>query len=425
MEYGGPEIKKRDLSSRCAIARFTSVNDMRSKNQSSIDRAGLLKWLANHRELSLSPAELIDALAHRLMNAGIPVSRAYCTLRDLNPQILARTFLWHRDRGGREADRLIGEPQTPEFFASPIHLIYEGAEGIRRRLSDPATANDFPILDEIRAEGGTDYVAMPLRFTDGSRHFLSWATDQPNGFTTEQLSCLYDLLPVLCLRLEVEHVRHVANALLQTYLGRGAAERVVRGAVHRGTGRATNAIIFFSDLRGFTRLADTLPTEETIRVLNEYYDAISVPVQHYGGDILKLIGDGLLAIFPLADEPERVNRIACGTVSAARHAIKRVSEVPSTRLPESVDVIRCGIALHVGEVMFGNVGTADRLDFTAIGPAVNETVRVESLSKVLDQPILTTAAFARLECSVELQSLGFHALRGVREPKELFAPKSD
>ncbi len=382
-------------------------------------RHEIASWLAEHSGVAVHPTQLISSLSERLVSAGFPIFRVYATLRDLHPQIMARTFLWERDKGSEEIDRFFDEINSKQYLESPVYALNQsGASGFRQRLDVAGEKLPYPILYDIKADGATDYVAMPLQFTDGSRHFWSWATDAPGGFTTDQLTFLYDLMPLICLRLELENSQHVMHHLLETYLGTDAAHRVIGGSIHRGEGEEIDAIVFFSDLRGFTRLADSSKPGDVVKVLSAYYESVATPVQERGGDVLKLVGDGLLAIFPLRGAD--VDTMGCRAVSAARDATRRLAAVPDEELPEGVQNLRAGIALHTGKVTYGNVGAQDRLDFTVIGPAVNEVVRVEELSKRLERSVLVTSAFANLKCTTDLLSLGFHALRGVREPKEIF-----
>ena len=384
-------------------------------------RHEIASWLAEHSGQAIPPTQLISTLCERLLSSGFPIFRAYATLRDLHPQILARTFTWQRDKGSQEIDRFRDEINSDGYLESPVYALNRsGASGFRQRLDIPGEPLPYPVLSEIRDEGATDYVAMPLQFTDGSRHFWSWATDAPGGFTTDQLTFLYDLMPLICLRLELENSQHVMQHLLATYLGADAATRVIGGSIDRGQGEEIDAIVFFSDLRGFTRLADAHKPADVVRVLSAYYESMAMPVQDRGGDVLKLVGDGLLAIFPINSAKNDIDTVGCRAITAARDATRRLEAVRTDDLPDGVDELRAGIALHRGKVTYGNVGAQNRLDFTVIGPAVNEAVRVEELSKRLERKILVTSAFADLECTDDLLSLGFHALRGVREPKEIF-----
>lgn len=382
----------------------------------------LASWLADHGGQFLGARELLSQICDRLNLADIPVARANLVLRDAHPQIAARAFLWQKDEGSRETALPFTDDRSQDFIDSPIHLILSGAGGVRNRLDGAEPQIDFPITKDLAAQGYTDYVAMPIVFSDQSRHFISFTSDQPGGFTVEHLKSIYDLMPLICLRLEVDHSKLVNKTLLNTYLGRGASERVVNGLIRRNEGDKIDAIVVYSDLRGFTRLADTLPADVVVQTLGIYYDTVSQPIERFGGDIIKMMGDGMLAIFPYVDPMTGPceNVQACEAARAVMAAHQDLLAIPGRDLPDGVNELRAGFSLHIGPVTFGNVGSATRLDFTVIGAAVNEATRVEALTKTLGYPILTTAAFAELSCDIGLTSLGSHALRGVREPKEIF-----
>jgi adenylate cyclase len=278
---------------------------------------------------------------------------------------------------------------------------------------------DFAVTRELREEGATDYVGMALVFSDTTRHFVSWTTDRPGGFTTDEITFFDLILPLMCMRLELAHARRITEQLLNTYLGSDATRRIISGDIRRSQGEDMAAVIFYCDLRGFTRMTDFLKPSEIIAVLGDYFDAVAGPVRLHGGDVIKMIGDGMIAIFPVKDGVG-VAKAAREAVDAAREARQALEAIPSERLPDGVDRLAAGFALHVGQVTFGNIGSRDRLDFTVIGPPVNEVSRIEPLTKVLGHSILLTADFAALSSGVEARSLGFHALRGVREPREIF-----
>lgn len=385
-------------------------------------RNRLAVWLADHGGRAFTPTDLLTELCTALSEEGIPLFRVGMSLNDYHPQLAARSFIWQRGAGTEEIERQLTTRASPQYLASPVKVIHDGASGLRRRLDIERPLIDFPILDELKAEGATDYVAMALPFADGSRHFISWATDAPGGFKSRQLQRLYDLMPLLSLRLELDHARGATKTLLTTYLGNDAARRIIGGRIRRGQAERINAILLFADLRGFTALADTLPPDDVVRLLSEYYECVAAPVAAFGGDIVKMMGDGILAIFPIPEDvpKARVEHIACGAVAATKRAKACLEGLPPERLPQGAWPLRAGFALHAGPITFGNVGSLNRLDYTIVGPAVNEVHRVEQLTKVLGHSVLVTEPFARIRCSVSLTSLGFHALRGVREPKELF-----
>ncbi len=384
-------------------------------------------WLSHHRGKALTAAEILAGACEGLLARGVPVARVLCGLEEAHPQIESIGLRWTRQDGISESVFAYREGPDPDsYLLSPVRVIDDGASAIRRPLHRNDCPMDFPILSELRDEGATDYLATALVFSDGKRNFISWVTDAPGGFTPDQLAEIDSCSPLLALRLEIERRNAMMSTLLRTYLGNAAAERIAKGTIRRFQCESINAIILYTDLRGFTNIADRLAPDETIRVLGLYYEAVAGPIQYFNGDIIKFIGDGVLAIFPVEKDapPQRMDHVACGANAAVRRAQQAIADIDPARLPAGVAGLKAGFALHSGEVAFGNVGSPDRLDFTAIGSAVNEVVRVEALTKQLGFPVLTTAAFAGLECTVQLESVGFHALRGVSEPKELFRPIS-
>jgi adenylate cyclase len=293
-------------------------------------------------------------------------------------------------------------------------VLHQGAAAVRRRLDIPAPQLDFPIQRDLADEGATDYVAMPLRFSSGDMGYISWVSDRPGGFNTSDLALLYDLLPLIALRLELEASYHVSKSLMETYLGRDAARHVLTGQIKRGRGKHIRAAILLSDLRDFTAMSDRLPADEVIALLNDYFDIMATQVQEHGGEVLKFIGDGMLAVFNVG---RSLPDAACG--QAMQAAIEAVRALTALNL-DRAEKLEVGIALHLGDVVYGNIGAADRLDFTVIGAAVNEAARIEGLCRSLEKQILVSAEFARGFTSKPLISVGLHHLRGVSEGQELF-----
>lgn len=387
-------------------------------------KSPIAAWLADHNGGRVTANELFQGFCDRLAEDGIPLYRVSLNVRDSHPQIAGRAIFWVREQGIEQIAYDYARRDSPEYLDSPIKVIHDGAGGLRRRLMGPKANLDFPVLQELRDGGSADFVAMPIVFSDGTRHYISLTTDRYDGFTEAELTRLYDLLPLFSLRIELEHARHTSRTLMQTYLGQQAARRVIGGEIRRGGGESIEAIVLFCDLRGFTNLvARHTPTEVT-DTLSLYYEALAGPVEEFGGDIVKMMGDGLLAIFPVTDAAGDfcIDKAGCSAVTAVRKAIDNLRNIDPMLLPEGVDRLRAGFALHFGEITFGNIGSLDRLDFTVIGPAVNEAVRAEQLTKKLNLPLVATQSFANLDCSVEMRSLGAHALRGVPQPVELFTP---
>jgi adenylate cyclase len=269
----------------------------------------------------------------------------------------------------------------------------------------------------MRAKGLTDYVAWPLYHTLGKRHIVTFATDRPGGFDDAHIASLKRLLPVLALVSEIRMKNRLARTLLETYVGTHAGELILAGATRRGTGTTVRAAIMICDLRDFTRISDNWPRDDVIDLLNDYFDAISEPVARHGGEILKFMGDGLLAIFPLSEPSACANLLHA--VTEARQAMAALNEKNngSGRAP-----LNFGIGLHVGDVMYGNIGSRTRLDFTVIGPAVNMASRLETLTKQFGKPVLLSRAFADfVERDFALEHVGEHSVRGFSDPIELFA----
>jgi adenylate cyclase len=379
-----------------------------------------LDWLVHETAGQPFVDNLFADFCERLRAEGVPIDRVTMHLRTLHPQFMGARLLWRP--GMKEAELATVEPvvlEDPRFVRSPIRALYDGAEGIRQRLDVPAPegAEEYGIYADLRAEGMTDYVALPMQFTDGKRHATTWSTAQPGGFTTADLVEINDVLAVLAMAVEIRLNRRITKNLLNAYVGRHAGERILSGDVRRGSGATVRAAIWNCDLRGFTRIAEQWPRDDVIDWLNEYFDVMAAPVERHGGEILKFVGDGMLAIFRL-ESPEACN----DALRAAVEARRGMRELNAKRIERGSFELGFGVALHVGDVMYGNIGTATRLDFTVIGPAVNVASRLQTLTKELRRQVLLSAPFAfNCSCGAEfLTSLGRYPLRGVDEPIEVF-----
>ncbi|MEM7225237.1 MAG: DUF427 domain-containing protein [Pseudomonadota bacterium] len=384
------------------------------------DANPLVRWLVQDAWQAKSTKDLVASLAHVLLDDGFPLWRLRLMIRTLNPQLFALTYTWQSGEDKiTEYEASHTGIQSAKYQNSPFAAIISGEGGIRRRLEGPNAKLDYPVLEDLVAEGATDYVAMPMRFSDGQINILVLVSDAPGGFTTEQLGQLYEVLPNLARQLEAHAQRVSSLTLLKTYLGRNAGQRVMDGLIKRGDGEGLHAAIWLSDLRGSTVMAETMSREAYLAALNEYFDAVAGAVIDQGGEVLKFIGDAVLAIFPI-DDPRHPNPDACGqALAAVRDAEARLMAVNDGRRAAGQLPLEFGVGLHRGDLMYGNIGTAKRLDFTVIGPAVNEASRIEGLCKPLGRSVLISAAFAE-SYPGQLTSLGKHVLRGVAEPKELF-----
>ena len=282
---------------------------------------------------------------------------------------------------------------------------------------DPSLGRKHAIYDEMRANGLTDYVAWPLYHTLGKRHIVTFATDRSGGFDDAHISGLLELLPILALVSEIRMKNRLARTLLETYVGSHAGELILAGATRRGSGTTVSAAIMICDLRDFTRISDNWPRDDVIDLLNAYFDAMAEPIARHGGEILKFIGDGLLAIFPLTKPSACANLLHA--VTEARQAMIALNERNGKAGREPLNY---GIGVHVGDVMYGNIGSRTRLDFTVIGPAVNMASRLETLTKKLGRKVLLSSAFANfVKSDFDLECVGEHLVRGFNDPIELFA----
>src|SRR4051794_8622868 len=389
-------------------------------------------WVTAAGLAGATEPDLLRGFCERAVAAGVPLARAVVLIDTLHPVHEGRIFHWSRDPApdeptvieyGRTSE---GSDHAASWRGSPFfHLLETGGSALRRRLArgDPA---DFPILGELRAQGQTDYLALVHRFTgDGVIGEMdcicsSWSTDAPSGFADGQAEALTGrLVPALALAVKCASLARIAGTLVETYLGRDAGRRVLSGRIARGVADRIEAVLWFSDLRGFTRITDTAAPEQVIPLLNDYAEAVIATVHEAGGDVLELIGDGTLAIFR-ADDPPRACRSALAAEALMR---ERVSALNARRAAAGLPVTDVYLGLHVGEVFYGNIGSPDRLDFTVVGPAVNEASRVATMCRGAEREVRLAAAFAaaaRGEDRAGFVSVGRYALRGVARPQELF-----
>src|SRR6201991_378530 len=334
---------------------------------------GVVDWLTNGTRDQRFIDNIFAEMGIRLQQAGIPLKRATLHILIHHPQWLGARIMWAD--GMREAviarvDYDVRE--RSEFIDSPANEIHNGATEVRENLErDPSLGRTHAVYDEMRAKGLTDYVAWPLYHTLGKRHFVTFATDRPGGFDAAQLAGLSNLLPVLALVSEIRVKNRLARTLLETYVGSHVGELILGGATRRGPGTTVRAAIMICDLRDFTRISDNWPRDDVIELLNGYFYAMSDPIARHGGEILKFIGDGLLAIFPLSEPHACANLLHAVTEARQAMVALNAKNGESGREP-----LNYGIGVHVGDVMYGNIGSRTRLDFTVIGPAVNMASRL-------------------------------------------------
>jgi adenylate cyclase len=384
----------------------------------------LIEWIAAAGLSGEREVDLLEGFCERALAAGLPLCRALIGIDTLHPVLEGRIFEWQRDAASSiqsEYGRLDPERSDDKWLQSPFHRLYESGETmLRRRLGNEPP--EFPMFEELRQRGMTDYVAMVNRFgADGAIGmmdctFSSWSTDRPGGFADADLEALTFLVPCLALAIKSASIARIAETLVETYLGRDAGHRVLRGHIERGVAERIVAVLWFSDLQGFTQITDTAPPQEIIPLLNDYADAIASALQSQGGEVLKFMGDGILAMFAAAEGACRQ------ALDAADDAARRVAALNERRAQQGLPATRFYLGLHVGEVFYGNIGSVDRLDFTVVGPAVNEASRIAAMCRSLDQQVLLSSAFAAAAGAsrVRLVSVGRYALRGVQRPQELY-----
>ncbi|MBM3486124.1 MAG: adenylate/guanylate cyclase domain-containing protein [Alphaproteobacteria bacterium] len=379
----------------------------------------LLDWLLASAPGIVDLRQLVAALVDRLDGAGVPVDRMSAGFAALHPEIRSIGYIWTRgDSFVRERFAHHGIERTDDYIGSPFQQIINGEPIVRYRLDATLGADGHAILRELREEGFTDYIAHRLDFSDGNVGVISFVTRKAGGFGAEAVAILAAMRPLLALVVNIQVERFVARGVLDTYLGREVGRRILAGEVRRGEGVTIRSALLFCDMRGFAALSDRLPLEALIRLLNDYFEAIIEPVAAQGGEVLKLIGDGMLAIFRI-DETAETKRVCDAAMTAAELASANIAHLNRRRVRGSEDAIRFGIALHVGDVMYGNVGAASRLDFTVIGPAVNRVARLEGLAGSLGRDLVTSAEFAAA-ATRPLVAIGRHALKGIADPLEVY-----
>jgi adenylate cyclase len=348
----------------------------------------------------------------------VPVSRASLNVHTLHPEIFVRNVVWSVERGTSSETILHFDLLLPIYKDSPVALIYQGAGPIRRRLAGPDAQLDFPICRDLAKSGSTDYLILPLSFSDGRRTYVSFCTDVADGFSADDLAALTEIAPYLAIRIELASAYFSTSSLLQLYLGRNAARRVMAGNFKRGRGDTIDAAIWYCDLRGFTEISEDHSPTQVVEVLDGYFECVANAIRDSSGEILKFIGDGVLAIFDFADsDPTKACRHAVDAALAALDAVEAWNQQRS----QGENSLKMGVALHAGSVLHGNVGSRERLDFTVIGGAINEVSRLEPLCRTTGVPLVMSHRFVDLYSDSDLVGLGRFVLRGVREPQEVYS----
>jgi adenylate cyclase len=387
---------------------------------SSCDTSPVAQWLIEGARSAPQPPDVLAQLCEQLVACGIPLRRVSVFVLTLHPQVMGRRLSWQPDTGVTIIEAGYERRDDDIYRLSPVVHVYNTGIPLRRRLADADCPIDFAMLGDLRAEGITDYLVSPLVFTNGEVHAVTWATLSPVGFTDAQLAGIETIVAPLARLTEIHALRRTASNLLDAYVGHQAGERILGGRIRRGDCETIHAVIWLSDMRGFTALADAMPPRTLIDLLNNYFDCQVPAILDRGGEVLKFMGDGLLAIFPLAGNAADLPDACEKALAAACEIQTKIAAADALAGVDAGNGARFGLALHVGEVLYGNIGSANRLDFTCIGTAVNLAARLEELTSETGRPILASGEFAR-HCRDRLMPLGEFPLRGFAALQPVFA----
>ena len=388
-------------------------------NPSSWSTQTVVDWLFTDGRLIDNDTRFVEALAHHMVDCGVPLDRMLLTIQTLNPQVVATSNLWVKSTDSvlpYKADWQIR--QTDRYIGSPLQELFDTQKRVRYRL-DQLKPGAHQALTELADEGYTDYLALPISFSWGLGSAWILSTRQAGGFSEQDIEQFRVLRQYLSPIIEVFSLRHLSDSLLNTYIGRRTARKVLSGMIKRGDADVINAALWFSDLRDFTHLTETLPADDVLQMLNDYFEFVAAAVTARGGEILRFIGDAMLIVFPI--DADMCQATACNAaIDSAIDARTTLASLNHRRRRQGLAEIRFGVGLNIGEVVYGNVGAPDRLDFTVMGPAVNRTARLESLTKTLDRNILFSEAFAGLIDNPS-KSLGEHEMKGISGTQAVYA----
>lgn len=375
---------------------------------------------------------LFAGFCDSLNAAGMPLLRAISALSTLHPMYVAHTYTWVRGQAGVAADIPHGAHNTDQWQKSPLKPMFDAeVESCRYDPCDPGVVKKFPLLAEVRALGGTDYLGLLTPFdddygSDGGVERLdglmsSWVTDRPGGFTNAEVAALKRLVRRFALAAKMVKREETALNIVTAYLGRDAGCRVLSGQIKLGDGELLPSVIWYSDLRGSTALCERLSPDDYLAALNQYFACSAGAVLDGGGEVLRFIGDAVLGIFPIGDGPMDAATACAKALAAAGNAREKLMAVNVERRDDGGPELDFGLGLHVGEVMYGNIGVPTRVEFSVTGPAANEVARLEDLTKQAGEPILASRAFAQ-QLDVGWRPLGAFQFRGVADAQEVFAP---
>jgi adenylate cyclase len=378
------------------------------------DMARITNWLIRNARFLPSNKELLDGFCERVADAGIPIDRVSLHQRAFHPQYRGVSRIWWPDQPMEEKFLDHGIERTATYIESPVRLVVEEGQSLDWHLEGRELL-PFPVLEELRDQGYTHYVMEPLTYAIGLINAFSWATKRPGGFTRDEIRFVHDLLPAYSTIAELKALRRFVGGMLETYVGEEAGRLILEGQVRRGDVREITAALMLFDMRDFTAMSDQLSPRAVLRMLNSYFDCVMPPVRKHGGEVVEIMGDGVLAIFN--HSPERSAAEACRSALAA--ATDGLAALAERNRRIAGMPLQAGAALHYGTVSYGNIGSGNRLDFTVIGPDVNLTARIERLCRELDRSLIMSEAFAET-VGRPMWEIGHFELRGFSKMQRLF-----
>jgi adenylate cyclase len=392
------------------------------------DTARLASWIAEHATATDDENALIEGLCRGLTEIGLPLWRASISTPTIDPVHRGISLNWHAEQGSSRVLAPHGAEQEVVWLRSPIvALLQSGEQFARWRLDKLGPGDDYPLLHELRMQNGTDYALFLIGFAPGTALrgvAFSMTTRRASGFDPAEIAAVEALLPALGLAMAKLSLSHTLREVLATYLGPTTGRRVLNGQIRRGQGEKVPAAILLADLRAFTTLSDRADPADVVRWLDEHFDALGNPVADHGGEILKFLGDGFLAAFPVPDASAHPCT-GCGlALAAAKEALRANEALNAKRRSAGMPALEADLVLHYGEVIYGNVGTSRRLDFTLIGRAVNEASRIEAHCEILGHALLISDSFAG-RCDQPLKEVGSITLRGVTSPQRVWTSPLD
>ena len=375
-------------------------------------------WLLTEGRFLADPMTLTETMMEKLDAAGARIDRLRISSGTLHPQLAAVGLSWTRENGAQFWSGAHGVQQTEAYIGSPIQHVHMTGTLMHQRVASTPQGDENSLWQDLRADRICDYLAMPMVFSSRMVNVLTVATRDPRGFSADDVSRLQALTNLIAPHIELLVLRRTALGLLDTFVGKRISERILQGQVKRGDGEQISAAFWYSDLRGFTTLSETLPTDQLLRLLNEYYEYCAAAAAPRGGEILQFIGDAILIVFEIKD-PARTRSVCAAALDAAVDAFDTIAVVNNRRRRSRLPVIEFGLGLHLGTVTHANVGAPDRLAFNVVGPAVNMTARIQSMTKDLQIPLLMSSEFVQ-QIDAPVVSVGRHDLRGIAKAQELF-----